>query len=64
MSLRRGADRLAHADLARALGDRDQHDVHDADAADQQGDADHGADHRGDRAEDRGGGLEDLVLQR
>ena len=28
-----GADGLAHADLAGALGDRDQHDVHDADAA-------------------------------
>src|SRR5579862_9433755 len=30
----RGADRDAHADLARALGDGDEHDVHDADAAD------------------------------
>ena len=29
------AQRLAHADLARALGDRHQHDVHDADAAHQ-----------------------------
>ena len=34
-----GADGFAHADLARALGDRHQHDVHDADAAHQQGDA-------------------------
>ncbi len=35
---RRGAraDRHAQADLARALGDRDEHDVHDADAADDQ----------------------------
>src|SRR5437870_1870270 len=32
-----GADRLADADLAGALGDRDQHDVHDPDAADEQG---------------------------
>ena len=29
-------DRLAHADLARALGDGDQHDVHHAHSADQQ----------------------------
>ena len=33
------ADGQADADLARALGDRDQHDVHDADAAHQQADA-------------------------
>ena len=39
----RGAERLADADLARALGDRHQHDVHDADAADEQR-------HRGDAA--------------
>ena len=31
-----GAERLADADLAGALGDRDQHDVHDPDAADHQ----------------------------
>ena len=34
-----GADRLADADLARALGDRDEHDVHHADAADEERDA-------------------------
>ena len=35
------ADRLAHADLARALAHRDQHHVHHADAAEQErGDAD------------------------
>ena len=39
-----GADRLADADLARSLGDGDQHDVHDADAADEQA-------QRGDRTE-------------
>ena len=33
-----GAERLAHADLARALGDRDHHDRHHPDAADHQGD--------------------------
>ena len=32
----RGAERFANADLARAFGDRDEHDVHDADAADEQ----------------------------
>jgi hypothetical protein len=36
------ADGFAHADLARALGDADQHDVHDADARRQERDhADH-----------------------
>ena len=64
MSALAGADRLADADLAGALGDRHQHDVHDADAADQQRDADDGAHHRGDAAEDRGVGLEDLLLER
>ena len=39
-----GADRLADADLARPFGHRYQHDVHDADAADQEGDADHAGD--------------------
>ena len=32
----RGAEGLAEPDLADALGHRDQHDVHDPDAADQQ----------------------------
>ena len=32
------AERLADADLARALGDADRHDAHDADAADHQRD--------------------------
>ena len=39
MSRLLGAQRAANADLARALGDGGQHDVHDADAADQQGNA-------------------------
>ena len=38
MSRRARPDRHAQADLPRALGHRDQHDVHDADAADQQRD--------------------------
>ena len=44
------ADREPDADLARALGDRDQHDVHDADAAHQQADAGDGAEQRGQHA--------------
>src|SRR4029077_17872611 len=39
------ADGLANADLAGALGDGDQHDVHDADAADEQGDEGHDQQH-------------------
>ena len=38
-----GADGEADADLAGALGDGDEHDVHDADAADEQADAGHRA---------------------
>src|SRR5665213_1180334 len=34
-----GPDRLAQADLARALGDRDQHDVHDPDPRDHERDS-------------------------
>ena len=41
MSRRRGAQRLADADLAGALVDRHQHDVHDHDPADDDADADH-----------------------
>src|SRR5688572_4285676 len=33
----RGAERLPHADLAGSLGDRHQHDVHDADSPDEEG---------------------------
>ncbi len=48
-----GADRLADADLACPLRDRHEHDVHDADAADEQRDAhDAGHDDR-DRVQDR-----------
>src|ERR1051326_4284361 len=57
------ADGLSDADLARPLRHRDEHDVHDADAADEQGDAD-------DRSHDHGGGgerfgdhLQDLFLR-
>src|SRR5208282_1547940 len=57
-----GADRLAHADLARPLDHGNEHDVHDADATDEQRQA-------GDKQTDdgNGGGLvvkpfHDLVL--
>ena len=41
------ANRFSHADFARALRDRHQHDVHHADAAHQQSDrADHGGQQR------------------
>src|SRR3546814_8707175 len=43
---RAGAHRHAQADFADALGHRHQHDVHDADAADQQRNAGHGAEQR------------------
>ena len=45
MSRRSGADRAAHADLARLLEHRGEHDVHDADAADEQRDAGDAAHH-------------------
>ena len=49
-----GADRQPQPDLARPLGDRDEHDVHDPDAADDQGDrGDRGQQHR----QHAGGGL-------
>ena len=53
------AERLAHADLPRALGDRDHHDRHHADAADHQRD-------RGDDDERQERRLADLIphLQR
>ena len=50
-----GADGAANADLARALGDRDEHDVHDADAGGQQRDR---ADHRHPDAHGQGEGVE------
>ena len=40
-----GAERLAHADFARPLGDGDEHDVHDDDAADDERNAGDGHDH-------------------
>src|SRR5882762_7786603 len=54
----RGADRAADADLPDALQDRREHDVHDADAADHQGNGRDGTEHD---VEDRLGPL--LLLQ-
>ena len=50
------ADRQADADLARPLGDADQHDVHHADAADHEA-------HRRDRQEERGEHGRDRLLR-
>ena len=53
---RPGAEGLADADLAGPLLDRDEHDVHDPDAADQQAD-------RGDDDHDQVGRAGDLVVE-
>ena len=56
------AERLADADLARPLGDGDEHDVHDADPADEQRDrGDGGEQHREDVVA-RGGRLQQRGL--
>ena len=54
------SDGEAYADLARALGDRYQHDVHDADAADQKADASDGAEHAGHGRGGAGHGVRNL----
>ena len=54
------ADGQPDADLARALGHRDQHDVHDADAADQQADGGDRAEHAGHHIGGAGHGVGDL----
>ena len=56
------ADRLADADLAGPLADRDQHDVHDPDAADDQRDRGDAAEEQRQRRGDRRRGLEQLGL--
>ena len=57
-----GAERLAQADLAGPLADADQHDVGDADAADEQRDGGDRGQHQGEQAEDAADGAEDLGL--
>ena len=56
------ADRLADADLAGPLADRDQHDVHDPDAADDQRDRGDPAEQQRQRGGDRRRRLEQLGL--
>ena len=56
-----GADRLADADLAGPLGDRDEHDVHDPDAADDQRDRGDPAEQQGQRAADGRRGVRSWV---
>ena len=59
---RPGADRLAQADLPGPLAHRDQHDVGDADAADQQRDPGDRGQHAGEDAQDVAEHAEDLLL--
>ena len=56
MSLPARAEGFAYADFAGALGDGDQHDVHDDDAADDQRDA-------GDGRDDGAEAIQDLAQQ-
>ena len=49
-----GAEGFADADLAGALGDGDEHDVHDADAAERERE-------QGDGGEEDGHGVEDVA---
>ena len=60
----RGAQRLAQTDLTDALGDRHQHDVHDADAADDEGDRRDAAEQDGQRVVDRGVGGDERLPPR
>src|SRR5438093_5846994 len=57
-----GADRLADADLAGAFRDGDQHDVHDPDAADDQGNAGDRAQHQGEDAGRLRGAVQHVLL--
>ena len=56
------AQGFAQADLAGAFGDRDQHDVHDADAAHQQRNAGDAAQEDGQHAGDGLGGGDKILL--
>ena len=62
MSRFAGANRFAHADLAGALGNRNQHDVHDANAADDQGHAGNGKHEDKDRAGDLAPDIGERIL--
>ena len=56
------ADRFAQADLAGALGDRHQHDVHDANPADQQRDGGNSTQEDGQHVGDGAGRVEKILL--
>ena len=58
-----GAQGLAEADLPDPFGDRDQHDVHDPDAADQQRDAGDAAEQDGEGPVHRGRGRDQRRLR-
>jgi hypothetical protein len=58
------ANRFAQADFARALGDRDQHDVHNADAAHQQRDGGDAAQEDGQHAGDGARRLDKILLRK
>ena len=53
-----GADGFADADFASALRDGDEHDVHNANAADDEGNARDEGEHTGDNGEHRAGWME------
>ena len=59
----RGAERLAQPDLADSLGDRHQHDVHDADAADDERDGGDAPEQDGQRVVHRGVGGDERRLR-
>ena len=55
------ADRHAQADFARPLGDRDEQDVHDTDAANEQRDRRHGGEQKRHDAAAAFGGFDELA---
>ena len=57
-----GPKSFAQADLLGALTHRHQHDVHDADAADQQRDGTNGSKHQGEATGDRAHNREGILL--
>lgn len=56
-----GTDGLSDTDFVGALGDGDEHNIHDADAADEQGNAGDEGEHTRDDIKKGAGGVGDLV---
>ena len=54
------ADGFSNADFAGALGDGDEHDIHNPDATDNQGDTSDEGEHAGDEGEEIRGGMRDV----